>query len=80
MHSDPIQSKPGYVILTKLSKQKFAEIYGRIEEISLKYFNDIDGKAKPSSHALSLSYLLQARTWIRYTRNWLRQIPALAPF
>jgi hypothetical protein len=80
MHFDPhLQLKSGYVILTKLSEQKFEEIYGTIEKISLKYFNDINGKVKPSSHTLGLSYLLQTRTWKRYIWNWLKQIPALPP-
>jgi hypothetical protein len=40
-------AKRGYIILTKVSKQRFAEMICRIEGISLKYFNDIDGKVKP---------------------------------
>jgi hypothetical protein len=50
-----------------------------IEGISSRYFNDIDGKVKPSA-TISLFYLLCIRTWKRYIKNWLKQIPALAPF
>jgi len=64
----------GYIILTNISTQSFAEIYGQIEEISLKYFNDIDGKVRTLflSATLSLSCLLHIRTWKKYTRNWLQ--------
>jgi len=45
--------------LTKLSKRRFAEIYEMIEEISIKYFDDIHDGVNPSSHPPMLSsYLL----------------------
>jgi hypothetical protein len=50
-----------YISLTEVSKQRFAEICRAIEEISFKYFDDIDGKVNPSSHppSLALTYYTQ---------------------
>ena len=52
-----------YIILIKFSKRKLAEIQSRIEGISLKYFNDLEGKVHSSSfRSVPLFYLLHTRT------------------
>lgn len=45
-------------MLTKLSKRRFAEIYEMIEEVSIKYFDDIHEEVNPSSHPSMLSFYL----------------------
>jgi hypothetical protein len=52
-----MQVEYGYIMLTRFSKQRFAEIYRVIGDISLKYISDIDGKVKPRLPVTKLSSL-----------------------
>jgi hypothetical protein len=63
-------------LLTKDSKETFADIYSAIERLSLKYFHDISGKVSVLSFEL-VFYLPKNRTWKAYTNNWPQQIPVL---